>query len=574
VKTLRYFVAAYPARCAAVLAWLIIAGAMEGLGLSTLLPLLSVATGSGISRTGYEGRVSAALASLGIPADPGVLISIVIAALWIKAVLMLLSKRQVGYAVARIATDLRLRLLRGLLAARWSYASRQPAGRAANAMATEADRASYAFEYLALIASYSVETVVYVGIACAVSWRGTLVAGAASGLMLGLLNALVRMAHRAGRKQTALLDSLLTRTTDALGAVKLLKATGREDAVGPLLSGDTERLNRQLERRVLAREALRALQEPVVGTLLALGLFAALRLFTIPLSSTLVLGLVFVRALTRVASIQGKYQAMVSETSALWAIDARIREAEAAREPSGGARRVALERGISVESVSLERDGRKLFEDLSLEIPSGRITAVIGASGIGKTTLTDLITGLVWPTGGRVSIDGVPLDELNLGAWRRQVGYVPQDLPMLHDSVRRNVTLGDPSLDDAAVETALRLAGAWEFVAGLPGGLDASVGERGALVSGGQRQRISIARALVHEPRLLIFDEATAALDAESEAAVWETIVSLRGRTTVVAISHHPHLASVADCVYRIADGRAERVDLASGGRAREAVVH
>jgi len=573
VKTLRYFLAAYPARCAAALAWLLVAGAIEGLGLSTLLPLLSVATGSDVSATGYEGRVANALAVLGIPADPGVLIAIVIAALWIKAALMLLSKRQVGYAVARIATDLRLRLLRALLAARWSYASRQPAGRAANAMATEADRASYAFEYLALIASYSVETVVYVAIACAVSWRGTLVAGAASGLMLALLNALVRMAHRAGRKQTALLDSLLTRTTDALGAVKLLKATGREDAVGPLLSEDTERLNRQLERRVLAREALRALQEPVVGTLLALGLFAALRIFAIPLSSTLVLGLVFTRALTRVASIQGKYQAMVSETSALWAIDARIREAEAAREPSGGALRAALTHGISFEKVSLVRDERALFEDLSLEIPSGLITAVIGASGIGKTTLTDLITGLVWPTGGRVAIDGIPLDQLDVGAWRRQVGYVPQDLPMLHDSVRRNVTLGDPSLDDVAVETALRLAGAWEFVTALPGGLDASVGERGALVSGGQRQRISIARALVHEPLLLIFDEATAALDAESEAAVWQTIASLRGRTTVVAISHHPQLASVADRVYRIAEGRAERVDLPSGGRGREAVA-
>ena len=120
--------------------------------------------------------------------------------------------------------------------------------------------------------------------------------------MLALLGALVRMAHRAGRKQTALLDSLLTRMTDALGAVKLLKATGREAAVGPLLSSDTERLNRQLQRRVLARESLRALQEPVVGTLLALGLFAALRIFAIPLSSTLVLGIVFTRALTRSAA--------------------------------------------------------------------------------------------------------------------------------------------------------------------------------------------------------------------------------------------------------------------------------
>jgi ATP-binding cassette subfamily C protein len=381
------------------------------------------------------------------------------------------------------------------------------------------------------------------------------------------------MAHRAGRKQTALLDSLLTRMTDTLGAVKLLKATGRESSVGPLLSADTERLNRQLERRVFAREALRALQEPVVGTLLALGLFSALRIFAIPLSSTLVLGLVFTRALTRVASIQGKYQAMLSETSALWAIDGRIREAEDAREPSGGARHVALERAITVEHVALERDGRVLFDDLSLEIPSGRIVAVIGASGIGKTTLTDLLTGLVWPTAGDVRVDGVPLGELDLPAWRRQVGYVPQDLPMLHDTVRRNVTLGDPSLDDAAVEAALRAAGAWEFVCALPGGLDSSVGERGALVSGGQRQRISIARALVHAPRLLIFDEATAALDAESEAAVWQTVASLRGRTTVVAISHHAGLASVADLVYRIAGGRAERVAQPPQNVTREAVA-
>jgi ATP-binding cassette subfamily C protein len=560
VKTLRYFAAAYPARCLAVLVCLLVAGATEGLGLSTLLPLLSVATGSAVSSSGYEAHVVRVLTALGIPPVPEPLFAIAVGALWIKAVLVLLAKRQVGYAVARIATDLRLRLLRALLAARWSYSSRQPAGRAANSMATEADRASYAFEYLALIASYSVETTVYVAIALVVSWRGTLVAAAAAALMLLLLNFLVRMAHRAGRKQTALLDSLLTRMTDTLGAVKLLKATAREDAIGPLLSGDTERLNRQLRRRVLARESLRALQEPVVGTLLALGLFAALRIFAIPLSSTLVLGLVFTRALTRVASIQGKYQAMISETSALWAIDARIREAEDAREPSGGERRAALAHAISVEGVSLVRDGRALFDDLWLEIPSGRITALIGASGIGKTTLTDLLTGLVAPTAGRVSVDGIPLAELDLRAWRRQVGYVAQDLPMLHDSVRRNVTLGDPSLDDASVESALRLAGAWDFVRTLPGGLDASVGERGALISGGQRQRISIARALVHEPRLLIFDEATAALDADSEAAVWQTIASLRGRTTVVAISHHPGLASVADLVYRIADGRAERV--------------
>jgi ATP-binding cassette subfamily C protein len=439
-------------------------------------------------------------------------------------------------------------------------------------MATEAERASHAFEYLALIVSYSVEAVVYLAIACAVSWRGTLVAAAAAGAMLIVLSTLVRLSARAGRKQTDLLDALLVRVTDALGAVRLLKATGREDALGPLLADDTRRLNRQLQRRILAKESLRALQEPMVGTLLAAGLFAALRVFAIPLSSALVLGLVFTRALMKVSSIQSKAQAMLTEASALWAIDARIREAEAEREPASGTRRVALERGIVFDDVHLARESGMLFAGLSLEVPAGEITAVSGASGAGKTTLTDLVTGLVAPEAGSILVDGVPLCELDLAAWRRQIGYVPQDLPMLHDSVRRNVTLGDASLDDAAVEAALRDAGAWEFVSALPEGLDASVGERGALLSGGQRQRIAIARALVHEPRLLILDEATAALDAGNEAAIWRTLGALRGRTTVIAISHQSALGQVADRIYRLRDGRAERVEATGSDVQREAV--
>lgn len=126
---------------------------------------------------------------------------------------------------------------------------------------------------------------------------------------------------------------------------------------------------------------------------------------------------------------------------------------------------------------------------------------------------------------------------------------------MLHDSVEKNVSLGDPVVTADQVEQALRDAGAWDFVSALPGGIECSVGERGARLSGGQRQRIAIARALVHGAKLLILDEATAALDPKNEAAVWATIERLRGRTTVIAISHQPALAGVADRIYRIADG-------------------
>jgi ATP-binding cassette subfamily C protein len=244
-----------------------------------------------------------------------------------------------------------------------------------------------------------------------------------------------------------------------------------------------------------------------------------------------------------------------------------IERAEAEREPAGGTRAPTLSRGVVLRDVRLAYEGRTIFDRLSLDLPVGQITAILGPSGTGKTTITDLVTGLVQPEAGDVRVDDVPLPELDVRRWRERIGYVPQEMLLLHDSVRTNVTFGDPDVSDAQVESALRDAGAWDFVSQLPGGLDASVGERGALLSGGQRQRIAIARALVHRPSLLILDEATAALDAEAEAAVWATVEGLRGRTTILAISHQPALAEVADRIYRIEHGRATRLPPAGGGR-------
>jgi ATP-binding cassette subfamily C protein len=168
----------------------------------------------------------------------------------------------------------------------------------------------------------------------------------------------------------------------------------------------------------------------------------------------------------------------------------------------------------------------------------------------------DLVIGLLRPQAGEVLIDGVPLETLDRRAWRRMIGYVPQDTLLLHDSVLANVTLGDPALTRADAERALRQAGAWEFVSALPEGLDTPVGERGGRLSGGQRQRIAIARALVHEPKLLILDEPTSALDAAAEAAVRDTLRALKGRYTLLAITHRPALLDVSDQVLHMTGGR------------------
>lgn len=135
------------------------------------------------------------------------------------------------------------------------------------------------------------------------------------------------------------------------------------------------------------------------------------------------------------------------------------------------------------------------------------------------------------------------------------IGYIPQETLLLHDTVMNNVTLGDPELTEADAEYALRTAGAWEFIKSMPQGIQSIVGERGGKLSGGQRQRIAIARALAHRPALLILDEATTALDPDTEAAICNTLQQLRGKLTIIAISHQPALANIADLIYRIQDG-------------------
>jgi ATP-binding cassette subfamily C protein len=370
-----------------------------------------------------------------------------------------------------------------------------------------------------------------------------------------LLNRLVRMTRRAGARQTRLLKDLLGRLTDILYAVKPLKAMARETLVGPLLEHKTQRLNRALQREVLSKEALNALHEPLLIGTVSAGLYVAVTRWGLPIDRVMLLALLFGRLLGHLQRIQKNQQRMVACDSAFWSIRQTIDEAAAARETTVGAEAPRLERGIELRDVKLAYGSKTVLEHTSLVLPKGQVTVIVGPSGAGKTSIVDLVTGLVRPQEGEVFIDDLPLGSADMHAWRRKVGYVPQETFLLHESVAVNVTLGDPNLTTADVETTLKDADAWGFVSAMPEGIETTVGERGTAMSGGQRQRIAIARALAHRPELLILDEATASLDPKSEAEICATVQRLRGRMTILAVSHQPALLDVADKVYRLEHG-------------------
>ena len=212
---------------------------------------------------------------------------------------------------------------------------------------------------------------------------------------------------------------------------------------------------------------------------------------------------------------------------------------------------------VSELSFKYETAPTNALSNVSLRVKRGEAVGLVGPSGSGKSTLVDVLLGLMAPASGAVLVDGVNVQD-RIRWWQDQIGYVPQSIFLTDDTLRRNVAFGLPKseIDNAAVDAAIRAAQLEEFVNSLPLGLETVVGERGVRLSGGQRQRIGIARALYHNPDVLVLDEATSSLDTETEHGVMQAVQALQGEKTVIIVAHRLSTVEYCDRLYRLESSR------------------
>ena len=553
-----WFARAYPGRGLVTMGCLILSGVFEGLGLAAMLPLLNLVfdTDSG-SQTRVGQFIEQGFAFFGQePSIPALLVFFVVV-IWLKSMLVMAAISQAGFSAAHVTKNLRLELLRSLANARWSYFTGERMGNFTAALSGEAGKASGAFLQLVRMLADFLQIVAYVVLAIFISGWVTIAAVAVGAVTIVLLSRLVTMAREAGRAQSLLIRGFTGRLIDGLTTIKPIKAMGQERQLLPLLENDVEALNAVQRRVILSREALKSLHEPILVVAVAIGLYFMVDVWRGELEGLFAIIILFHRTVTRINSLQTSYQGLVRNEAGFWFVQSLITAAKAAMEGSDGGRQPTLRRDIKFVGVSISYGDKAVLTNVSLTIPAGGFVTITGPSGAGKTTSADLIIGLLRPSSGRILVDGVPLDDLDMRAWRQTIGYVPQETLLFHDTIYANVTLGDTTIERERADESLRRAGAWEFVAALPAGIDTIVGERGLKFSGGQRQRIAIARALIRNPKLLILDEATTSLDPESEASICSTLDALVGEITILAISHQPALVEAATTVYRIKDGGA-----------------
>jgi len=334
-----------------------------------------------------------------------------------------------------------------------------------------------------------------------------------------------------------------------LSAIRLIKLHNTEDLESSLIRKITYGLAND---QVVLRKK-NALVQITIEPILILGCFFTLYVgITFLGMSFAAVGLflfILMRMLPLIKELNSLRQELRSYAPSFHNVSNVMKSADAHREiKSGNVPFNGLKRGIIFKNVTFSYEpGKPILRDLSMNIEAGKTTAIVGASGSGKSTITDLIVRLRDIQEGTIFFDDVSIDQIDLATLRKKVGYVSQEAVLLNDTILNNVTYGQKNISLERIREVLEMSSLWDFIEKLPKGLDTIVGDRGAMLSGGERQRLCLARTLLRDPAILILDEPTSALDAKSERYIQETIDKIRGAMTIIVIAHRLSTIKNAD---------------------------
>ncbi len=550
-----------PRRTVLVLSLTLALTITSGVGLLMLVPLLGVAgVDVGVGSIGPLADVTAAvLRAVGVPTTVPAIVAVFLAVMFVTVGLSRLQSVQAarlnqGFVMAR-----RARLFQAVSESRWSAYVRRPSSKYLHALTLELERVGGAAAGVLELGVRSVLAVVHVAFAAYLSLATTLVVAVSGAVLVLVLGAKTRESRRKGELVSRAYERMYGAITEHLTGLRVTKAHGIEAVHVDRFRSRTLDTARAIVDVIRNRAAVSFWLQFGSAVIMAGFLAVALVGLSLPLASILLLLFLFARLAPLVTGLQREFQQLLDLLPAVDRVDAMLAWLDANAEPrDGDAGAPELAQALRLEGVSFDygtEANAAVLVDLDLEVPAGLTTAIVGPSGGGKSTLADLLVGLIEPTRGRVVVDGVPLEGATRRAWRKRVGYVNQDTFLFDESVRDNLLIVRPGADEQALLAALRAASA-TFVEDMPQGVDTVVGERGARLSGGERQRIALARALLRDPALLVLDEATSALDAENEQAIQVAIERVAGRRTIVVIAHRLATVRNADVIHVLERGR------------------
>lgn len=439
--------------------------------------------------------------------------------------------------------------------ARWDFFTNSKQGTLVNTFVYELHRVGDAFGAVALCAASIFQAFLFLTVPLAVSWQITAVSVAAGIGLAAPLFLLGRLGHRLGREATDTANWFSSVIQESLALAKVVMGFANERKQLDQVTQAFEAHGNSVSRSLTLQVGVPLLYFPLGLCVIVIALFAARYLET-PVSEASVVLYALLRVLPLIGQIPAQKTSIDTFLASFEQISRLRQQARSFRRKNGNKPFRGLCRGISLEKVTFSYAGQQpILQDVSLCIPKGHMVAIVGESGSGKSTLVDIIMGFHEVNSGQVLIDDVPLDQLELGSYRRRIGYVPQESVAFNKSIRDNLIWVSENVTDEEIRQACELAYATEFIERLPLGWDTVVGDRGVRLSGGQLQRLALARALLLKPDILILDEATSALDSQSERFIQQSIERLSGQITVIIVAHRLSTICNADYLYVLKQG-------------------
>lgn len=378
---------------------------------------------------------------------------------------------------------------------------------------------------------------------------------------LFLFRPFLKKSKEYGQKAVEVNRELHRETQNQLSSIKEIRAYGAEDHHRKLFAQISQKYYDISLRTTQLRVIPQLCYSVAAAVLIGIAFVFSVLILDTGTAQLMVLVYIFSRLWPVFSSWQGQLQNIQAYVPAYETVQASICDlTRGQREPQSQDGSVNFTQQITFDKVGFtyKSGSEEVLKDLCFTLPRGSVTALVGPSGAGKSTTADLLLGLLQPTEGRILVDDVALDSQNLGAWRKRIGYIPQEPLILNATIRENLLRFHPEAGEEEMISALKRSLAWPFIEKLPNGLDTVLGDNGVRLSGGERQRIVLARVLMGDPSLIILDEATSALDYESENFIRQTIRSLREDTTVLIIAHRMATIRGADRAIVLLNGRIE----------------